>query len=161
MCDHHLVVSSLKTLTHGGAIFSISSNHMNRGMSVGSASDNYSHEVWTPALWRHDHHLCHINHSLTLTSRSESRNLSWRFVSMCSWFPASRSACSLLLGMAVWSLGASSMSISTSCQKWQQQSDNWALVALPLHFIEKGKWDEELRVNNARDWWWWHMSLLC
>lgn len=53
----------------------------------------------------------------TLTSRSESRNLSWRFVSMCNWFPASLSACSLLLGMVVWSLGANSMSISTSCQE--------------------------------------------
>lgn len=51
----------------------------------------------------HDYHhyQWHINQSLTLTSRSESRNLSWRFVSMCSWFPASRSACSLLLGMVV------------------------------------------------------------
>lgn len=55
--------------------------------------------------------------SVTLTSRRESRNLSWRFVSMCSWLPASRSAWSFVLGRAVWSPGANSMSISTSYRR--------------------------------------------
>lgn len=133
--------------------------------NAGTALDNYSHRAWILLLckrdsditlpdryhdYHHHHHRCHVNHSLTLTSRSESRNLSWRFVSMCSWFPASRSACSLLLGMAVWSLGASSMSISTSCHKPQQRSYEWAFVTLlsPVIATNKSRGDQKLWGNK-------------
>lgn len=50
----------------------------------------------------------------TFTSRRVSRNLSCLLVSMCSWFPMSFSESSLVLGVLVWSPGASSISISTS-----------------------------------------------
>lgn len=111
------------------------------------------------------YHYHHINYTRfrrtnrTLTSRSESRNLSWRFVSMCNWFPASLSACSLLLGMAVWSLGANSMSISTSCQEpkesWFERalhdiihvlSDVWQMRA--GNHSEGQKWDPEVRTSG-------------
>lgn len=65
-----------------------------------------------------------LKECLTLTSRNESRNLSWRLVSMCSWLPVSLSACSLVLGMAVWSPGANSMSISTSYQGVNEERKN-------------------------------------
>lgn len=101
--------------------------------------------------WDAMYHYHHINYTRfrrinpTLTSRSESRNLSWRFVSMCNWFPASLSAWSLLLGMAVWSLGANSMSISTSCQ---EPKESWFERALHdiIHHLLTDVW--QMRAGN-------------
>lgn len=58
--------------------------------------------------------VCHQQAAPTFTSRRESRNLSCRLVSMCSWLPMSFSESSFVLGVLVWSPGANSMSISTS-----------------------------------------------
>lgn len=87
---------------------------------------------------------------LTLTSLRESRNLSWRLVSMCSWLPVSLSACSLVLGRLVWSPGASSMSISTSYRwKGHKNIKYWKNICL-LATLTAGHY--ELEVCTIWNW---------